>query len=122
MGPAFQIRDDVIDWTAGKGRGGILGNDIREGKPSILYAHALSASEPGDRHRLVEVMRKPRDETTDEDVRWVRTLYDRVGSLEFARARADAFVERAFGTIERIPVGDRDFFRRLTRYMASRSR
>ena len=42
IGPAFQVRDDVIDLTQGKGRGGAVGNDIREGKPSILYAHALS--------------------------------------------------------------------------------
>src|SRR5690606_14547938 len=40
IGPMFQIRDDVIDLTHGKGRNSI-GNDIREGKRSFLVAHAL---------------------------------------------------------------------------------
>lgn len=122
MGAAFQIRDDVIDLTAGKGRGGVTGNDIREGKPSILYAHAVSAAGPAERRDLVRIMRTPRQETTDADVAWVRGLYDRLGSLEFARAEADRLVERAFETIERIPVEDKEFFRRLTRYMVSRTK
>jgi geranylgeranyl pyrophosphate synthase len=123
MGAAFQIRDDVIDLTAGKGRGGVTGNDIREGKPSILYAHALSAASDQDRQRLVGIMAKPRGETGEEGVAWVRGLYDRLGSLVFARAEADRLVERAFRTIEQMPpAAGRGFFRRLTRYMVSRNR
>jgi geranylgeranyl pyrophosphate synthase len=122
MGPAFQIRDDVIDLTAGKGRGGVVGNDVREGKPSILYAHALSAAPPADRRRLVEVMRKARADTTEDDVAWVRALYERCGSLEFAGRAADDLVRRAFAGIERIPVADREFFGRLARYMADRTK
>jgi len=122
MGPAFQIRDDVIDLTAGKGRGGVIGNDVREGKPSVLYAHALSAACPAERRRLVDVMRKARADTTEDDVAWVRDLYERCGSLEFARRQADELVQRAFASIERIPVADGEFFGRIARYMASRTR
>ena len=122
MGAAFQIRDDVIDLTAGKGRGGVTGNDIREGKASILYAHALAHARPEERERLVAVMARPRQETTDGDVAWVRDLYGRLGSLEFARAQAERLVEQAFATIEGMPTGDKGFFRRLTRYMVSRNR
>lgn len=121
MGPAFQIRDDVIDLTQGKGRGGVVGNDVREGKPSILYAHALSATRPDERRRLLEIIRRSRDATTERDVRWVVSLYERVGSLEFARQKADELVALAFETIERIPVENRDFFRRVARFMAERT-
>ena len=38
MGPAFQIRDDLIDLTHGKGRGGVIGSDVKEGKASF-YIH-----------------------------------------------------------------------------------
>jgi geranylgeranyl pyrophosphate synthase len=122
MGPAFQIRDDTIDLTVGKGRGGVTGNDIREGKPSILYAHALSKADAPEREFLTEVMARPREQTTDADVARVAELYDRVGSLEFARAEADRLVARAYETIERMPVQDKGFFRRLTRYMVDRTR
>jgi len=121
MGPAFQIRDDMIDLTEGKGRGGALGCDIREGKPSILYAHALSQASARDKKRLIAVMRKPRAETTDEDVEAVTDLYGRLGSLEFARTKADELVEQAFSTIERMPVANKDFFRSVARFMAERT-
>jgi geranylgeranyl pyrophosphate synthase len=122
MGPAFQIRDDLIDLTVGKGRGGVTGCDIREGKPSILYAHAVGAADAADRERLLETMARPREETTDDDVAWVSALYERVGSVEFARAEADRLVQQAFDTIERVPVQDKDFFRDLTRYMVDRAK
>ena len=122
MGAAFQIRDDLIDLTAGKGRGGVTGNDIREGKASILYAHAVSAASPAAKYELVRVMRKPRCETTEEDVEGVKALYERLGSTEFAQGEAERLVTHAFECIERLPTGQRDFFRRLMRYMVARSR
>jgi geranylgeranyl pyrophosphate synthase len=121
MGPAFQVRDDVIDLTQGKGRGGALGNDIKEGKPSILYAHALSEAQEEDRNRLLEIIRESREQTSDEDVEWTISLYERVGSLNFARRTADSLVEEAFQTIERIPVENKGFFRRIARFMAERT-
>ena len=120
MGPAFQVRDDVIDLTQGKGRGGVVGNDVREGKPSILYAHALSAASAEERRRLIEIVRKDRGATTDQDVAWVITLYERLGSVEYASGEADELVADAFDTIERIPVENKDFFRRAARFMAER--
>jgi geranylgeranyl pyrophosphate synthase len=121
MGAAFQIQDDLIDLTAGKGRGGVTGNDIREGKASILYAHALAAAIPSEKAELVRIMRKPREETTEEDVARVRRLYEKLGSVEFARSQADGLVAQVFEMIERIPVQDKGFFRQLTHYMVSRA-
>lgn len=90
LGPAFQIRDDLIDLTVGKGRGGELGCDVREGKPSILVAYALERGRlpAADRERLLAVLRRSRDETTAEDVTWVTDLYRRCGAIEFAEAEA----------------------------------
>ncbi len=122
MGAAFQIRDDMIDLTAGKGRGGVVGNDIREGKSSILYAHAINAAGPEERDELSDAMAKPREQTTDADVERVRGIYDRLGSLEFARAEADRLAARALEVIGQMPVEDKEFFRQVTEYMVSRKR
>jgi len=121
MGPAFQMRDDVIDLTEGKGRGGVVGNDVREGKPSILYAHALSAAAPADARRLVEIMRKDRGGTTDDDVGWVVSLYGRLGSVEFAKVQADGLIAKAFEIIEGLAVAGKQFFRNVALYMANRT-
>ncbi len=121
MGAAFQIRDDVIDLTVGKGRGGVLGNDIREGKSSILYAHALAEASAAERDLLLEVMARPRERTSEQDVERICRLYKQLGSLDYARTQSDRLVEEAFDVVESIPVRDEGFFRDLTRFMVSRT-
>ena len=56
MGPAFQIRDDLIDLTHGKGRGGAIGSDVKEGKASFLYSYTLGVASQTDKKRLHDIM------------------------------------------------------------------
>jgi len=97
LGPAFQIRDDVLDLTEGKGRGGEIGCDIREGKPSILVAHALSSSDldPARRTRLLSILARDREQTGAAEVEWVVSLFRELGSVEFAEAEARRRIRRA---------------------------
>jgi geranylgeranyl pyrophosphate synthase len=120
MGAAFQIRDDLIDLSVGKGRGGVIGNDVREGKCSILYAHAISAANPAQAERLISIMARPREETTNEDVSEVQQIYAELGSVEFAQSRAEALAAQAIEVAEHIPVRDRSFFPEVTRFMVMR--
>jgi len=123
MGPAFQIRDDLIDLTAGKGRGGVTGSDIREGKPSILYAHALAHSMPGEEEedRLLEIMAKPRESTTDEDVAWVLEHYTRCGSIAFAGEKANELMSNAHAVLDYLPIEQQAPLRTLADYISARS-
>ena len=122
MGPAFQILDDLIDLTAGKGRGGAKGSDIREGKASILYAHALAHSMPGEDEMLLKIMAKARDETSEDDVRSVMALYERCGSLAFARDTAERLIEQAHDVLRELPIEQQEPLRRLATYMAERTK
>lgn len=121
MGPAFQIRDDLIDLTVGKGRGGVKGSDIREGKASILYAHALAHSMPGEDEILVHIMAKPREQTTDNDVQRIIELYQHCGSLEFARATADKLIQQAHDVLKELPIEQQAPLRQLATHMAERN-
>ena len=121
LGPAFQIRDDLIDLTAGKGRGGVKGSDVREGKPSILYAHALSHSSPAECERLLEILRKPREQTSEQDVAWVIGLYERCGSLQFAQQTADGLIAEALAMLDTLPVEQQPGLRRIIVYIAERT-
>jgi len=105
LGPAFQIRDDVLDLTAGKGRGGEIGCDIREGKPSILVAHALSRAEhpPADRDRLLAILARERDETTEEETRWAIDLFEAGGSIAFALSEARRRAETGRTLLRKLP-------------------
>jgi geranylgeranyl pyrophosphate synthase len=125
LGPAFQIRDDIIDLTEGKGRGGEVGCDIREGKPSIFFAHALErrSGTAAERRRLVEIVRRPREETSPEDVEWAIGFYRRTGGLDFAQGEARRLIEGASSVIDRLPMEERhrDLFREISRFMIDRN-
>ncbi|MFQ5863463.1 MAG: polyprenyl synthetase family protein, partial [Candidatus Brocadiales bacterium] len=118
MGPAFQIRDDLIDLTQGKGRGGVIGSDIREGKPSFLYAYTLGVAGAADRERLIEIMLKPRENTSSREVNEVIALYKKYDAINYSQNYAEGLVERAFKTIEEIPVDDKATFREIAQFMA----
>ena len=121
LGPAFQIRDDIIDLTAGKGRGGEIGCDIKEGKASIMYARALEACGASDRRRLLAVMARPREKTTAKDVQWVIGLYRRIGALEFAQDYAAGLVRRALRVIEKMPGTGKKALKDLALFLVERT-
>jgi len=120
MGPAFQIRDDLIDLTHGKGRGGVIGSDIKEGKASFLYAYVLQKAPLEKREQLHYIMLKPREETTDGDIRWVIRLYEEYNAMQYAQDYAENLVQQAYETIEEIPVDDKSIFRDIASFMAQR--
>lgn len=124
LGPAFQIRDDVIDLTRGKGRGGEIGCDIREGKPSILFAFALEQLRESreDRQKLLDIIRKPREETSAEDVDTVLGLYRQTKSLEFAETASRELIDKAYGLIDNLPldVSGKTLFRSISQFMVDR--
>jgi geranylgeranyl pyrophosphate synthase len=121
LGPAFQIRDDIIDLTAGKGRGGEIGCDVKEGKASIMYARAMELCNPADRSRLISIMAKPREETTAADVQWVIKLYKHVGCIRFAQNFAARLVRDAVRVIDSMPAVGKERFKALARFLVERS-
>jgi geranylgeranyl pyrophosphate synthase len=101
-GPAFQIADDLLDLTEGKGRGEI-GSDIKEGKRSILVTHCISKCGEEEKERLIEILNKPRDETTKEDILWVKSLFEKYGSLEYARKKGEDLIQKAKSVAAELP-------------------
>jgi geranylgeranyl pyrophosphate synthase len=101
-GPAFQIIDDLLDLTRGKGRGEI-GADIKEGKrslPVILVGRACTAAE---RQRLYETLDRPRAETSEEDVSWVIDLFSEYQVTDAAFAWAQKLLLEADRAVSVLP-------------------
>ena len=127
LGPAFQIQDDLLDLTPDKGRCGESGNDIREGKPSILFAHSIQSHEitVAERQRVIEIMSLPREETTEAHVSECVELFQRAGSLEFARGQARLRSETGrdiFRTISGLSAEVQDEFESICNFMTDRNR
>ncbi|MEM7166859.1 MAG: polyprenyl synthetase family protein [Planctomycetota bacterium] len=125
LGPAFQIRDDVLDLSDGKGRGGEVACDLREGKPSILVALTLESAEvtATDKATLVEILQTGRDDTTSSQIDWAVALFESCGAI--AEATAEAHRRAAAGveiieSIDYLPSEAVETFRAIARYLVDR--
>ncbi len=102
LGPLFQIKDDIIDLTSGKGRGEI-GNDIREGKRSYLVAAALEKASSKDSEKLYDILDASREETSDDMVKWCIALFEETGAIERGDVECERLAKEASEAIESVP-------------------
>ncbi|AFZ71704.1 polyprenyl synthetase family protein [Natronobacterium gregoryi] len=105
---AFQIGDDILDVENSLGRAGEFGkefgNDVREGKKTLLVIHALEESPSADAARLTEILEA--DENTDEEVLEALSILEDAGSIEYARERALDLAARARTELDAVDLGD----------------
>lgn len=102
IGPIFQIADDVIDLTEGKGRGE-RGSDIKEGKRSYLVVYTALRCDPSERDELFRILDKPRADVTHEEVAWVMDLFNGYGAIEAAMAKGRELQAEAKALLKRLP-------------------
>ncbi|TMT85794.1 polyprenyl synthetase family protein [Haloterrigena sp. H1] len=109
---AFQIGDDILDVEHSLGRSGEFGkefgNDIREGKQTLLVIHALAESEPERAQRLQTILEA--DDNTDDEINEALAILEETGSIEYARECA---LERAAEA--RAAIDEVDFDAETTR-------
>ncbi len=102
IGVAFQIQDDILDIALkGKEReafGKAFGNDIKEGKRTLMVIHTLKKATEEDRKRLLEILDK--EENTEEEIIEAISILERYGSLDYARKRAREIVAKAWKEAE----------------------
>ncbi|MFW6436340.1 MAG: polyprenyl synthetase family protein [Halococcoides sp.] len=94
---AFQISDDVLDIENTLDQTGefgkAFGNDVREGKKTLMVIHAAEHADPEDVARLEAILWA--DETTDEEVMEAIEILQSTDSIEYARDRAAEFAASA---------------------------
>jgi geranylgeranyl pyrophosphate synthase len=103
LGVAFQIQDDILSASPGEfsQRKGV-GDDITEGKRSLLVIHALGHSSPEDSRELLDILNKHTRDT--ELIRRALELISKTGSIDYARQFASRFVQDAWKEAEpRLP-------------------
>ncbi len=102
LGMAFQIADDLLDYTADAAvTGKPSGLDLREHKvtlPLIAILPSLSLDERAEMEAFF-TLAEPRE----EDVAWIIQLVCSRGGLDYARAKALDYARRAAATLEALP-------------------
>jgi len=118
-GVSFQIRDDLLDMQAGKGRA--PGSDVLEGKRTLMVIHAARQASVRERRRLYRILDKPRRSTSAAEVEWVWELFRRTRADEYAARTATDLAERACEHVLDLPETAAKYrLLRLARYLSER--
>ncbi|QRN80175.1 MAG: polyprenyl synthetase family protein [Nocardiopsis sp. BM-2018] len=113
LGIAFQLRDDVLGVfgdpsTTGKP----AGDDLREGKRTLIVAETLSRSGAADAERFLGLLGTP--DLSVESVEWMCGLIESSGALAACESMVSEYAERAVAALDspeldesaRGPLGD----------------
>lgn len=101
VGMAFQIRDDILDYT---GKSSIIGKpeagDLKEKKLTLPLIHALSIAPPKDSDA---VRKKIRQGITDKSVNEVIQFIKYYGGIEYSQKIAEEFISKAESALTVLP-------------------
>lgn len=105
LGEAFQLRDDLLgifgDPTV---TGKPAGDDLREGKRTVLIARALAAADHDERGRITESLGR-RDLSVD-DVEALRHLLRRTGAVTAVEELIDELATPALARLRTSPLAE----------------
>ncbi len=102
LGMAFQIADDLLDYTAEEAViGKPSGLDLREHKVTLPLIAALPHLSSGERATVNAFFDEP--EPSDEEIAAVIEIVTRRGGLDYAKARAADYARSAAEALEGLP-------------------
>jgi geranylgeranyl diphosphate synthase type I len=102
LGEAFQLRDDVLGVFGDPGSTGKpAGEDIREGKQTLLLVLARQMAGPAEQRVLATVPGNPA--ATEADIAGVRTVLAGCGALDEVERRIAGLARQARGALEAEP-------------------
>ena len=96
IGVAFQMQDDILDLTGeefAEKKGG-RGQDITEGKRTLIVIHTLKVAKAEDKKRLIEILNMHTSDQTlrDEAI----AIMEKYGSLNYVKHFARKIVEESW--------------------------
>jgi len=102
IGVAFQMQDDILDLTGeefAKKKGG-RGQDITEGKRTLIVIHTLKVASVEDRNRLIEIlnMHTTNQKLRDEAIK----IMEKYGSIDYVKNFARKIVEESWRDVEKL--------------------
>jgi octaprenyl-diphosphate synthase len=122
LGMAFQIVDDLLDYTGDPSvTGKPTGSDLREHKVTLPLIAALPTM-PGDDRRLVNRLMETAEPSDDQIGQVIEAVRD-AGGFDYARGRALRLAEQADAELDAlVPSPARDALRASITYVVDRRR
>jgi len=105
LGLAFQIWDDYLDMSSDEATlGKDIGNDIRNGKKTLIAVHAFEHATGDDQTLITKVF--GHQQATNEDIRHVLDAFQSSGSIQYAKDVARRYHDEALQVLHVLPVSD----------------
>jgi geranylgeranyl pyrophosphate synthase len=117
VGVAFQILNDIKDWTGDEDNKLVSGQDVLAARPTLLLALALEGLTPSQREELLHLIAQARGATgpaSEEVVARVRHLYFAARVFEKAEKLVDKFRTKAESLADEVEPTE---FRELLYYL-----
>jgi len=99
IGIAFQIQDDILNLVGekfSKGKG--IGEDIHEGKKTLILLHTLNKASEEDKKRLEEIIAL--HPTQQEIINEAIGIMEKYNSIEYAKQKAVNLVKKSWKDVE----------------------
>lgn len=122
LGLSFQIWDDYLDISSDeKTLGKDIGNDIRNGKKTLIAVHTLQNTTGENRKLLDEVFGNKK--ASDDDIKRIFTLFKEMGSIDYARNTALNYNKKAKDALELLEDSEaKNILERLADYSIQREK
>ena len=119
LGVAFQLRDDILGAFGDSAKTGKpVGDDLREGKPTVMLAMARDAADDAQ----LRVLDRVGPSVTDEEVAAIQQVMAETGAVAQVEDEIEQLLDEALTAIEALPDvnGSRDALRALADFVVDR--
>lgn len=122
IGIAFQMEDDILDLVGEKfsEKKGGPGQDITEGKRTLIVIHTLQKANAKDKKKLIEILNM---HTTNQELRdKAIEIMKKYGSIKYVKESARRIVKKSWEEVERLllPSNAKDKLRVFANYLVER--
>jgi geranylgeranyl diphosphate synthase, type I len=123
IGVAFQMQDDILDLTGkafAEKKGG-LGQDITEGKRTLLVIYALKMANSKDKKRLVTILNM---HTSDQKLRdEAIAIIQKYNAVEYVKCKATKMVEASWNAVDKLlePSAGKEKLKAFAEFLIKRS-
>lgn len=97
LGRCFQLVDDLLDITSKdyKGRGQMVGSDIKESKRTLILSHLLRTAKATDKKKVISILKKMPEEKSQEEINWIISKMNQYKSIKYAQSMAKKYRDKA---------------------------
>jgi len=119
LGTAFQLIDDVLDYSSdSEAMGKNVGDDLAEGKPTLPLIYAMAQGNEQQAALISKAIEQGGYDMIDE----VQAIIQQTGALEYTETMAQAEAERAIEQLAHLPDSEyKQALEQLARFSVHRS-